>query len=113
MFSPERGSKMDLTKFTRDAMTQIELDSERKLEWVAVIHRNTDHHHVHIALRGIDTAGQEVRFTREFIRNSLLEIGRDLATRQLGYRITPASNLHPTGRRYGLVEVPRTTEREP
>lgn len=108
MLSPERGEDLDLHKLTRDMMTQIEQDLGRKLEWIAAVHHNTEHPHIHIAIRGVDRDGQSYRFERGYIRNRLLEIGRNLCTAQLGYRIPdPTLQPHQYTRRYGLSEVPR------
>src|SRR5579871_5305660 len=50
--SPEFGERVDLDRLTRDLMARMEKDLGTKLEWVAVTHFNTEHPHVHIALRG-------------------------------------------------------------
>ena len=50
---PEFGDRLDLDRLTRDLMARMAKDLGTKLEWVAVTHFNTEHPHVHIALRGI------------------------------------------------------------
>ena len=59
--SPEFGEKMNLEKHTRDLMRRIEQSLITKLEWVAVVHHNTEHPHIHIALRGVDDRGTALR----------------------------------------------------
>jgi type IV secretory pathway VirD2 relaxase len=86
--SPEFGERLDLTKLTRDLMGRIESDTGRSLEWVAIAHFNTEHPHVHVALRGCDRADKEVRFERDYIRNGLRAFTEELCTRQLGFRTT-------------------------
>ena len=59
IISPEFGERVDLPKLTQrsdgeDGLTTREAD----LEWVAVTHHNTEHPHVHVALRGVDRTGQ-------------------------------------------------------
>jgi hypothetical protein len=85
ILSPEFGHRMDLQQFTRDFMKGIEDRVGMKLEWMAVIHNNTEHPHVHIALRGV-AGGQELRLHREFIRSGMREHAEHLCTLSLGYR---------------------------
>lgn len=86
--SPEFGERLDLKKLTRNLMARVALDLDRSIEWVAVAHFNTEHPHVHIAVRGRDSTSNEVRFDREYIKSGLRAISEDLCTRQLGYRTT-------------------------
>jgi type IV secretory pathway VirD2 relaxase len=87
IISPEFGDRIDLQKLTRELMQRI--DSSRHsapLEWVATTHYNTEHPHVHVALRGVDQENQAVRFRRDFIKQGIREIAGNLCTQQLGYR---------------------------
>ena len=84
--SPEFGDRVDLKRLTRDLMAEIEGDLGMRLEWLAVAHFNTEHAHVHVALRGIGVEGRPVRLSRDFIREGIRRITEDLCTRQLGYR---------------------------
>lgn len=84
--SPEFGDRLDLKKLTRDLMSEIEADLGIPLEWVAVAHFNTDHPHVHVALRGISQGGPSVCLSRDFIREGFRRIAEDYCTRQLGGR---------------------------
>ena len=86
IISPEFGERVDLPRLTRDLMERVEKDLGTPLEWVAVAHFNTEHPHVHVALRGVGQDGQEVRLPREFVRNGIRSIAEDLCTRQLGHR---------------------------
>ena len=52
IFSPEFGDRVDLERLTRDVLKRMEQDTCSQLEWVAVVHHNTEHPHVHVALRG-------------------------------------------------------------
>jgi hypothetical protein len=85
ILSPEFGNRLDLRKLIRDFMAQVEADIGWPIEWVAVTHHNTDHPHVHIALRGI-AAGQPIRFNRDYIRHALRAHAESLCTRELGFR---------------------------
>jgi type IV secretory pathway VirD2 relaxase len=84
--SPEFGERMDLGKHTRDLMRRIERSLLTKLEWVAVVHHNTEHPHVHIALRGLDERGVALRLPRAFIQSGIRRHAEELATHELGFR---------------------------
>lgn len=84
--SPEFGERMDLEKHTRDLMRRIEQSLLSKLEWVAVAHYNTEHPHVHIALRGLDDCGGTLKLPRAFIQFGIRRHAEELATKELGYR---------------------------
>ncbi len=84
--SPEFGDRVDLRKLTGDLMSRMEKDLGTPLQWVAVPHYNTEHLHVHVALRGIGAEGRPLRLDRDYIKQGIREIAEDLCTRQLGYR---------------------------
>ena len=54
IISPEFGERLDLQRLTRDVMSRMETDLHTSLDWTAVAHFNTEHPHVHVALRGLD-----------------------------------------------------------
>lgn len=80
--SPEFGERMDLEQHARDLMAQMSRDLGVPLEWVSAVHRNTDHPHIHIALRG--SGG--LRLPPEYIKHGLRQRAEELCTAQLGYR---------------------------
>ncbi len=84
--SPEFGDRLDLSRVTRDLVQHMEHDLATELEWVAVEHHNTEHPHVHIALRGRKADGEGLHLNRQYIQSGIREIAGDLCTRQLGYR---------------------------
>jgi type IV secretory pathway VirD2 relaxase len=86
IISPEFGERVDLVRLTRELMTQVESDLEIPLEWVAVAHFNTEHPHVHVALRGVGRDQREVRLPREYVKSGIRGAAEDLCTRQLGHR---------------------------
>ena len=85
ILSPEFGDRLDLQTLTRDFMRRVEDRVGAALEWTAVIHNNTEHPHVHVALRGM-VGGQPLRLDRDLIRNGLREEAERLCTLTLGYR---------------------------
>ena len=84
--SPEFGDRADLKRLTRELLARMEGDLGTPLQWVAVAHYNTEHPHVHVALRGIDAEGHALRLSRDYIRQGIRYSAEDLCTRQLGYR---------------------------
>ena len=86
IISPEFGERIDLNRLTRDLMGKMEKDLDTRLEWVAVPHFNTEHPHVHVAMRGIKADGSPLDLNREYIRNGIRSIAEDLCTGQIGHR---------------------------
>jgi type IV secretory pathway VirD2 relaxase len=84
--SPEFGDRLNLHQYARELMHRMEHDLGVQLEWVAAVHHNTEHPHVHIALRGVDRKRVPVRLPREYIRGGLRERAEEIATEVLGYR---------------------------
>jgi hypothetical protein len=59
VISPERAQGLDLEKLTRVAVTRLEAEMGiTNLQWIAAIHRNTRHHHVHLVVAGMHGDGQ-------------------------------------------------------
>lgn len=86
IISPEFGERVDLDRLTRDVMTNMQRDLGTKLEWVAVAHFNTDHPHVHVALRGIRDDGAPLDLSRDYIKSGIRTHAERACTFQLGYR---------------------------
>jgi len=84
--SPEFGDRLNLQQFARELIHRMEHDLSAQLEWVAAVHHNTEHPHVHIAIRGLDNKGMPLRLPREYIRGGLRERAEEIATESLGYR---------------------------
>jgi len=53
VISPEKASGLDLRNLTVAAVAALERESGAGLRWIAAIHRNTAHHHVHLVLSGM------------------------------------------------------------
>lgn len=86
IISPENGVNIDMERYTRDVMSKVQKDLGIELEWVGVVHKNTDHPHVHLAIRGIMQDGQELHIDKEYIKSGFRANAQEMATRQLGYR---------------------------
>jgi type IV secretory pathway VirD2 relaxase len=85
--SPEDAAELDLTAYVGRFMARVERDLDRKLEWLAVNHYNTDHPHAHIVIRGVDRHGRELRLDRGYISNGLRWCAQEIATEELGPRL--------------------------
>jgi hypothetical protein len=86
IISPEFGERVDLIRLTREVLAGAEKALHTKLEWVAVAHYNTEHPHVHVAVRGRRQDGTPLLLPREFVRHGLRERAEDACTAQLGHR---------------------------
>jgi type IV secretory pathway VirD2 relaxase len=85
VLSPEFGERLDLERLTQDVMKAVEGDVGRRLEWAAVVHRNTEHPHAHIVVRGV-AGGEPLRFPREYVQHGMRRHAESGCTVQLGYR---------------------------
>jgi hypothetical protein len=99
--SPEFGERVDLTKLVCEMMTGMEADLGRHLEWVAVVHSNTQHPHAHVALRGVAN-GEELRLDRDYVKHGIRRRTEDECTAQLGFR-TKQDALEAEEREVGQV----------
>lgn len=84
--SPEFGERLNLQDHTRKLIQCMEKDLKTRLEWVAAVHFNTEHPHVHFALRGKDQNGCALVIPRDYIRFGIRFRAENLATKALGAR---------------------------
>ena len=84
--APEDGGELDLTAYVRRLMATVERDVDRKLEWAAVDHHDTEHPHAHVIIRGVDRDGLQVRLDRAYVSYGLRARAQELATQELGPR---------------------------
>ncbi len=87
--SPEDAHLIELGRFARELLAQMEADLGQPLIWAAVNHHDTEHPHVHVVVRGVDTDGRELRIPPRYIQNDMRARAQQLLTRELGLR-TPA-----------------------
>lgn len=84
--SPEFGERLDLRELTRGLLSRMESDLGSALQWVAVAHFNTEHPHVHVALRGIRDTGEPLVLGRDYVKAGVRARAEELCTAALGYR---------------------------
>ncbi len=86
IISPENGTHLNMETYAKDVMKAVEKDLGLDLEWVAAVHINTDHPHVHVAVRGIFPNGKPLKFERDFVKNGFRFHAEKVATIKLGFR---------------------------
>jgi hypothetical protein len=81
------GNGLDMTRYVRELMAQVELDLGKRLEWIAATHRNTKYTHSHILMRGKDRDGKAFRLPRDYLSHGLRTRATEIAHlfRELGY----------------------------
>jgi type IV secretory pathway VirD2 relaxase len=87
IISPGRGDELDLEQLTKDLLAQMDNDLGLRMEWMAVVHKNTHHHHVHLVIRGVDRDGKEVKLPRDYVKQGIRQRAQELATAKLGHRL--------------------------
>jgi type IV secretory pathway VirD2 relaxase len=84
--SPEDASRIDLRQHVRSLVTEMERDLGTQLEWVAIDHHNTDDEHVHLLIRGVRDDGRTLTLDRDYVRQAIRDLSRELLERELGPR---------------------------
>jgi type IV secretory pathway VirD2 relaxase len=107
ILTPEFGERVDMKALARELATQMEIDLQKKLEWCAVEHFNTEHPHVHMALRGL-SGGEPLHLQRAYIKSGIREAAESLCTAQLGHRTeidaTEAERREVTAQRFTSLD---------
>jgi hypothetical protein len=84
VLSPEYTDGLDVKKYTRNFIRSLEADHKTTFEWVAAVHTNTDHTHIHVVIRGIATNGRKIDFSRDYIRDRVSAYACGIATEMAG-----------------------------
>lgn len=110
--SPGRND-LDMERYIRELMHQMELDLHKQLDWIAAIHRNTPHTHAHVLLRGKDREGREFRMRREYISAGLRHRATELRTlaTSMGWRHHPQALDHHASFHSSVATVQHALER--
>jgi hypothetical protein len=116
VLSPERAEGLDLKELTRAAMDQLGRDAGGTPPWIAAIHRNTAHPHVHIvvAARREVAPGrfQDVVVSKPRLSRMKLAIGHELARERGGdpKRLELGTLLTVSRQEFGGSRQPRRTD---
>lgn len=87
-------------------MRQAERDLGTRLDWVAVDHRNTEHPHTHVIVRGKAEDGHDLVISRDYISHGMRSRTPELLTQELG----PRTDLEIRKSLNREVEAERWTE---
>jgi hypothetical protein len=85
ILSPE-DANVDFQRTAAEMVARIEQHIGAPVEWGGVVHRNTDHPHAHIIVRGRQPSGESLKLPPSLIRSGLREAVQSSLTRQLGPR---------------------------
>jgi hypothetical protein len=85
ILSPE-DTNADFQQTAAALVARIEQYTGAPVEWGGVVHRNTDHPHAHIVVRGRQPSGEPLKLPPALIRRGLRESVQNSLTRQLGPR---------------------------
>ena len=86
--SPQAGGDLDLPRFARELVAEMQVDLGTPLEWVGAAHYDTDDPHVHLLVRGRDAAGGDLVMNRDYLSHGMRLQAMEVATRHLGPRRT-------------------------
>jgi hypothetical protein len=85
IISPE-DSDVDFQRTASDMIARIQQHTGAPVEWAGVVHRNTDHPHAHLIVRGRLPSGEALQLPPMLIRRGLREAVQTSLTQQLGPR---------------------------
>lgn len=61
--------QIDLKELTRDTVERFQLSMDRRFEWVAAIHDDDGHPHIHVAIKGRDVEGRQIFFAQKNVKD--------------------------------------------
>ena len=85
IISPE-SQQVDLKLLSESFIHHLEELTGYKFYWLGVEHTNTEHHHAHLSINGIDKNGMKVRFPKDMIKDTMREILSNITTNMIGER---------------------------
>ena len=85
IISPEDPT-VNFQRTASDMIARIEQHIGAPVEWAGVVHRNTDHPHAHLIVRGKLPSGEGLKLSPMLIRKGLREVVQTSLTQQLGPR---------------------------
>ena len=85
IISPEDPT-VNFQRTASDMIARIEQHTGAPVEWAGVVHRNTDHPHAHLIVRGKLPSGEALKLPPMLIRKGLREAVQTSLTQQLGPR---------------------------
>ena len=94
IISPD-SKDVPLEQFTTAFMHRMQSEMGMKLDWIAAIHTDTGHPHVHILINGKTADGLEPSrlFRKDFIRHRCRTIASEITTNMIGHRTDEQKKL--------------------
>lgn len=90
ILSVQDHARVDYVRLTRILMTHVQTQAlQAPVEWMAAVHRNTAHPHVHLVIRGVDRQGREVHFTHDYRLRSMRYYVQHVLQQELGVVVRP------------------------
>lgn len=87
IISPERNLTEEQLKFIGQVyMTRCEQQLGRKFDWQGAVHLDTEHHHVHLLINGLDQEGKRFKFPKNFLKKGCFDVTSEFLTQMLGER---------------------------
>lgn len=86
IISPEDGQVANFHQVSAEMISTLEKQVGSRLRWAGVVHRNTDHTHAHLIVRGVKDDGSPLTIPRGVVKTQLRQAVQDSLTRQLGFR---------------------------
>ena len=84
--SPEDGAQVDLITHAKGLVKKMEQDLGLKLNWLGVVHQNTDNSHIHLVIKGTENNGNDLIIKPDYITHGIRFRSSDLLTLELGPR---------------------------
>jgi type IV secretory pathway VirD2 relaxase len=84
--SPENGGSLNMEGFAKDFIKKLEIDLLTKLDYVGVVHYDTDNPHIHFVVNGKTDKGKDLKIDRDYLSNGMRLAAGMVATNHLGQR---------------------------
>jgi hypothetical protein len=85
IISPDN-QNVDLEALVKVLVKRMEAATARSFSWLAAVHTDTAHRHAHLLINGTDTNGKDITFDKVFIKQTMREMSRCIATELVGRR---------------------------
>ena len=107
VIAPEDGAQLsDLSAYTRDLVSAMEVELGTKLEWIAADHYNTSNPHTHLVVRGVRDDGSDLVIPRRYLARGMRRQAEQFVEQELG----PVTQIEGRVRLAKTVDADRVTE---
>ncbi|WP_298916462.1 DUF3363 domain-containing protein [uncultured Algimonas sp.] len=107
VIAPEDGAQLsDLSAYTCDLVSAMEVELGTKLEWIAADHYNTSNPHTHLVVRGVRDDGSDLVIPRRYLARGIRRQAERLVEQELG----PVTQIERRVRLAKTVDADRVTD---